>query len=70
MDREMALRAAAEALPAPPPMREGQRPLSVATVRLPAGAVPPAPVAEPAPKAKRAPAKPRVARQPVAAKES
>jgi hypothetical protein len=70
MDRELAARAAAEALPPPPPMRQGQRPLSVATVRLPAGAVgTPVEPAPPAPKARRAPAKPRAARQPVAAEE-
>lgn len=72
MDRELAARAAAETVPPPPPMRKTERPLSVATVRLPADAGPP-PAAAPrqaAPKtARRAPAKTRAPRQPVPASE-
>lgn len=69
LDREMAARAAAEALPPPPPMRRTQRPLSVAKVRLPAEAAPsvtPEAVSKPA---RRSPAKPRASRQPVPASE-
>ena len=71
MDREMAARAAAEALPPPPPLREGERPLSVTTVRLPAGAKATASAKAAPPKGAgaRVAGTPRVARQPVAAEE-
>jgi hypothetical protein len=67
MDREMAARAAAEAVPPPPPLRDGERPLSVTTVRLPAGAKATAPPPKAA--AARAPGKPRPSRQPVSAED-
>jgi hypothetical protein len=62
MDRELAARVAAEPVPPPPPLLEGERPLSVSRVTLPAGAAP-------RPQPKRPVAKPRPPRQPVAAKE-
>lgn len=68
LDRDMATRAAAEAVPPPPPMRPTERPLSVSTVRLPAEAAP-APAAAGIKPARRAPAKPRAPRQPVPASE-
>jgi hypothetical protein len=71
MDREMATRAAAEAVPPPPPLRDGERPLSVTTVRLPAGAKASGQpnAAQPKAAVSRAAGKPRPSRQPVAAEE-
>jgi hypothetical protein len=67
MDREMAARAAAEAVPPPPPLRQGERPLSVTTVRLPAGAKATAPVKTTTRRV--AAGKPRATRQPVPAED-
>lgn len=65
MDREMAARAPAEAVPAPPPPRkEEPQPLAMREVRLPAGSA----KAGGATRAAAAPSKPRAARRPVATK--
>lgn len=65
MDREMAARAPAEAVPPPPPPRkEAPQPLAMREVRLPAASG----KARGATRAAAAPAKPRNGRRPVATK--